>query len=182
MTTTRIQKIGYCAHDSKEGDWAFEIALDLARRLDLPLNVFGFLLDPYQRDKHEKTAPKPADPQELVRLEKELRFRYDKAAGDYVEVGFRLCHDGAWYELHRCLCRREFQVLVLAKPAEDALFLGNPMDQFIESFICPTIVVGPGGKDRIHCNQALKLIQNQIALPLVRPNSETEIASTPRWV
>ena len=165
MTTPAVERIGCCAHESREGDWAFDLALETARRLDVPLNVFGFVLDPYQRDKREKSDTQPPAPADLVRLEKELRFRYDEAAGEYVNVGFRLCGDGAWYELHRCLCRREFQLLVLARPTEDACFLGVPFEQFLESFVCPTVLVGPGSDTRIQLNRAAQMLQNQLALP-----------------
>ena len=165
MTTPRVEKIGYCAHESKEGDWAFEIALKLARQLDAPLHVFGFLIDPYQSAKPEEMAIPSVDEEELVRIEKALRFRYDEPAGDYVNVGFRLCHDNAWRELHRCLCRREFQILVLANPSDNAYFLGEPIPQFLKGFICPTIFVGPGRKDRLLVNRAANLIQEQLRLP-----------------
>jgi hypothetical protein len=182
MTTTHVEKIGYCAHDSKEGDWAFEIALMLAKQLNVQLNVFGFLLNPYEQGKNDKYVAEPVEPDQLVRLERDLRFRYDEAAGDYVNVGFRLCHDGAWYELHRCLCRREFQILVLAKPTEDANFLGKPLDQFIESFICPTILVGPGSKERIQTNHAAKMIRDQIYLPQARIGNQQNVASSSQRV
>jgi hypothetical protein len=165
MTTPRVEKIGYCAHESKEGDWAFELALKLARQLDAPLNVFGFLMDPYQSTKPKKTAIPSVDEEELVRIEKALRFRYEEAAGDYLNVGFRLCHDNAWRELHRCLCRREFQILVLANPSKNAYFLGEPIHQFLKTFICPTIFVGPGRKDRLLLNHAANLIKEQLRLP-----------------
>lgn len=165
MTTPAVERIGYCAHESREGDWAFALALETARRLDVPLNVFGFVLDPYQRDKHEKSDVQALAQSDLVRLEKELRFRYDEAAGEYVNVGFRLCGNGAWYELHRCLCRREFQLLVLARPTEDACFLGAPVEEFLESFVCPTVLVGPGSDTRIQLNRAARMLQNQLALP-----------------
>lgn len=165
MTIPRLEKIGFCAHESKEGDWAFELALKLARQLNAPLYVFGFLVDPYQKTKPKKMTIPVVDSDELVRLEKELRFRYEDASGDYLNVGFRLCHDDAWRELHRCLCRREFQILVLANPSDDAYFLGEPIHQFLKTFICPTIFVGPGRKDRLLLNHAANLIKEQLRLP-----------------
>jgi len=165
MTTPRVEKVGYCAHESKEGDWAFELALQFARQLDAPLHVFGFVVDPYQSTSPENMVIPSVEEEELVRLEKALRFRYEEPAGDYLNVGFRLCHDNAWRELHRCLCRREFQLLVLANPSEDANFLGEPIHQFLKTFICPTIFVGPGKKDRLLLNRPADLIIEQLQLP-----------------
>ncbi len=182
MTTPRVEKIGFCAHESKEGDWAFELALRLARQLDAPLHVFGFLLDPYQRTKPENMTIPSANEEELVRIEKALRFRYEEAAGDYVNVGFRLCHDNAWLELHRCLCRREFQILVLANPSEDAYFLGEPVHQFLKRFICPTIFVGPGRKDRLLVNRAANLIKEQLRLPRRRSVKHPDADHTAEYI
>ena len=42
MTSIAVQDIGFCAHFSRQGDWAFEFALSLARRLGHRLNVFYF--------------------------------------------------------------------------------------------------------------------------------------------
>jgi hypothetical protein len=50
------------------------------------------------------------------------------------------------------------------------------------SFICPTILVSPESKERIQYNQAMKMIQSQINLPLSRLDNEQRIASTPQWV
>ncbi|RJO64430.1 MAG: hypothetical protein C4523_18380 [Myxococcales bacterium] len=165
MTTTRVEKIGYCAHDSKQGDWAFELAKTLAQRLDLQLNVFSFLHDPYSRQDPKGIESSPVGEEELVRRERELRLRYDDAAGEFVNVGFKLCHDNGWAELHRCLCNREFQLLVLAKPSGDAYFLGKSIDAFAESFICPTILVGPDGKDLVHANHTAEMVREQLRVP-----------------
>ena len=40
--------IGLCAIFSREGDWAFDYALSLARHHKTKLNIFHFLESPYQ--------------------------------------------------------------------------------------------------------------------------------------
>ena len=45
-----------------------------------------------------------------------MRLYYDDLAGEYLEIGFRLCFDNTWRELHRCLAGQEFQLLVLGQP------------------------------------------------------------------
>ena len=129
MTIPRIDAVGFCAHYSRQGDWAFEFALEFSRANSLQLNVFHFLSDPYgpsNEPGHAYTT------QELSRIafdkERELRMYYDRRARDYLEVGFRLCLDDSWRELHRCLLGREFQVLVLAKPEKDTTFCGEPIE------------------------------------------------------
>ena len=47
MTATTIDAVGFCAHYSTQGDWAFEFALRLARKHGKKLNIFHFLGDPY---------------------------------------------------------------------------------------------------------------------------------------
>ena len=92
-----MQGIGYCAIFSKQGDWAFDYALSLARQHKAKLNIFHFLESPYtlRRDvvfvdaKKETTAV--VTPELVAEKDKELRLQYDDRLGDYVDVGFRLC-------------------------------------------------------------------------------------------
>ena len=143
MTTLSIKSIGFCVNYTPQGDRAFALALDLARRNHLQLNIFHFLHDPYD-------AASPRDPltgkereQRLIELERTMRLYYDEMLGDYLDVGFRLCERNERTELHRCLAKREFQLLVMAYPNEDACFGNQPLLTFVSSFVCPVIVVGP---------------------------------------
>jgi hypothetical protein len=47
MAVTTLNAVGFCAHYSQPGDWAFDYALRLARLHEIKLNVFHFLTDPY---------------------------------------------------------------------------------------------------------------------------------------
>ena len=51
MTTTAIHAVGFCAHYSRQGDWAFQLALNMARAENLQLNIFHFFSDPYGEEK-----------------------------------------------------------------------------------------------------------------------------------
>jgi hypothetical protein len=164
MTVTRIDAVGFCAHYSPQGDWAFHYALRLSRARSLRLNVFHFLADPYG----VSTIPAlpPAELADLaVARERELRLYYDALAGDYLEIGFRLCHDDGWHELHRCLCAREFQLLVLAHPAPEATFCGKPIADFADRFVCPVALVGPERPDQVHLNSSAELLADRLTLP-----------------
>ena len=46
-------------------------------------------------------------------------------------------------ELHRCLKKREFQVLVLPWPHRGCTFGRKPLERFVEAFVCPVVAVGP---------------------------------------
>jgi hypothetical protein len=165
MTIPRIKAVGFCAHYSQQGDWAFAYALRLAQQDSLQLNVFHFLSDPYDPDDDTEAR---FTKRELSRLafekERELRLYYDNLAGEYLEVGFRLCFDDSWHELHRCLAVREFQLLVLAKPAPDALFSQKPIDDFARDFVCPVILVGPDGPEQYLLNNQATLLADRLAL------------------
>jgi hypothetical protein len=178
MTTIKVDSIGFCCHDSVQGDRAFQLALTLAQRLDAQLNMFAFLNDPYS-DQQPRSIPseKPGDRELLIRLEKQWRMRYDAIAGDFLNMGFRLCHDNGWSELHRCLLHREFQMLVLARPAEHVDFLGKPIEQFAREFISPTILVGPGEHDFILGNEVANLVCRQVDFPWRRWNTADKVAS-----
>ena len=165
MTATTIDAVGFCAHYSTQGDWAFEFALELARKHGIKLNIFHFLGDPYNpRD----TGPIGMNREQfdgfLIEREKELRLYYDTRLGDYLEAGFRLCEDNEWTELHRCLCKREFQVLVLGFPQPDAVFWHRPIREFAAAFVCPVILVGPDSPDEISLNSPAALLAEKLGL------------------
>lgn len=166
MTMLSLNAIGFCAHYSEQGDWAFDYALNLSRLHGIQLNVFHFLADPYDPDDLPPDHLSPEDRTKwVIERERELRMYYDDRAGDYLEVGFRLCDDNEWKELHRCLADREFQILVLGYPGPDARFAGKPMEEFADSFVCPVILVGPGQPGQLHLNAGAALIHDKLGLP-----------------
>ena len=165
MTTQGLYAVGFCAHYSQKGDWAFEYALRLSEANSLQLNVFHFLSDPY--DPTDDTGVNlSAEEREKIAIEREreLRLYYDKRAGDYLKVGFRFCEDNEWTELHRCLLVREFQILVLAYTAPDCLFAGKPIEEFAHSFVSPVVLVGPDRSDQLRLNSRAALIVHELGL------------------
>ena len=166
MTVVAINSVGFCAHYSPQGDWAFQHALRLARQRSLQLNVFHFMCDPYEtadcvEERHTRA--------ELERMaferERELRMYYDELAGDYLDVGFRLCWDRSWRELHRCLMIGEFQVLFLARPTHDARFSGLPIEEFAHGFVCPVALVGPNRPNQVRLNSSAALVADKLGIP-----------------
>jgi hypothetical protein len=167
MTIARLNAVGFCAHYSREGDWAFEYALNLSRRHGIRLNVFHFLTDPYEPEAVAPDyLPRDARRKLVVERERELRMYYDGLAGDYLDVGFRLCEDNEWLELHRCLRIREFQILVLAYAGREALFAGKPIEEFADSFVCPLVLVGPDRPEQFRLNKPATLIVDRLGLPI----------------
>lgn len=166
MTIPRIESVGFCAHYSQQGDWAFNYALRLAQEDSLQLNVFHFLSDPYnpEDDIEERFTPQELS-QLAIEKERELRLYYDELAGEYLEIGFRLCFDNSWRELHRCLAGREFQLLVLAVPEIQARFTQKPIATFAEEFICPVILVGPEEADQFFVNSQAALMIEKLGIP-----------------
>ena len=100
----------------------------------------------------------------VVEKEKELRLHYDPKLGDYLDVGFRLCEDCEWTELHRCLLIREFQVLVLGYVGPDANFAGKPIEEFADGFVCPVVLVGPDSPQQFHLNRPAALLPDRFGL------------------
>jgi hypothetical protein len=165
MTVARLEAVGFCAHYSPQGDWAFDFAFDLCRRQGLQLNVFHFLVDPF--DPSDRTGQDVSAPERrelAIAMEKELRFHYEPKLGDYLDVGFRLCADPEWNELHRCLTRREFQLLVLPWPTAGARFAGKPLEDFADAFVCPVVLVGPESAREIHVNRPARLESDRYGL------------------
>jgi hypothetical protein len=97
--------IGLCAIFSRQGDWAFDYALSLARHHKTKLNIFHFLDSPYtlRRDVVFVDAEKPRllrlPPTSSRKKDKEMREMFEERLGDYVEVGFRLCEGNDEWEL-----------------------------------------------------------------------------------
>ncbi len=165
MTRQGLYAVGFCAHYSQQGDWAFEYALGLAERSGLQLNVFHFLEDPYDpADNSGKDLSAEERAKIAVERERELRLYYDEKAGDYLKVGFRFCEDNEWTELHRCLLVREFQVLVLADIKQGCMFAGKPIDEFAHAFVSPTVLVGPDKADQLRINTRAEMITHELGL------------------
>lgn len=165
MAIPTLNAVGFCAHYSDQGDWAFDYALRLSRRHKIQLNVFHFLSDPYDPNDTLADLLSDSDRAKLaIDREKELRLYYDQRAGDYLEVGFRLCEDAEWVELHRCLVVREFQVLVLGYIRKDVSFGLRPIEEFADAFICPVILVGPERPDQFYLNSQAQLIVDKLGL------------------
>lgn len=165
MAIPTFNAVGFCAHYSRQGDWAFDYALKLSRKHSIRLNVFHFLQDPY--DTANDPTLKMTDDEKAklaIEREKELRMYYDKRAGDYLDVGFRLCEDAEWVELHRCLLVREFQVLVLGYVGMAASFGTRPIEEFADAFVCPVVLVGPDRADQYLLNKQAALIVNKLGI------------------
>jgi hypothetical protein len=165
MAIPTLNAVGFCAHYSEQGDWAFDFALGLSRLHQIRLNVFHFLGDPYNPGDTLAQSLTDADRSKLViEREKELRLYYDHRAGDYLDVGFRLCENAEWIELHRCLLVREFQLLVLGYLHQGVPFGRQPIEKFAEAFICPVILVGPDQPNQFHLNSRARMILDKLEL------------------
>jgi len=165
MAIPTLNAVGFCAHYSKQGDWAFNYALKLSKQHSIQLNVFHFLTDPYKIDEDlADNLDHDAKTKLAIEREKELRMYYDKRAGDYLDVGFRLCEDAEWVELHKCLLIREFQILVLGYVGGDAKFGGRPIEEFAEAFVCPVVLVGPDKSIQFHLNKQATLLISKLGL------------------
>ena len=165
MAIPTLSAVGFCAHYSDQGDWAFDYALKLSKSRSLQLNVFHFLSDPYSSDGDITEKMLPDERTRLAVLkEKELRMYYDERAGDYLDVGFRLCEHAEWTELHRCLLVHEFQVLVLGYITKGIKFGRFSIEEFAEKFISPVVLVGPKNPKQVYLNSRAALMANELGL------------------
>jgi hypothetical protein len=165
MAIPTLNAVGFCAHYSDQGDWAFDYALRLSRAHQIKLNVFHFLGDPYDPDDSLTKLLSDTERAKLaIEREKELRLYYDQRAGDYLEVGFRLCEDAEWVELHRCLLVREFQLLVLGYTYAGVSFGRRPIEEFAEKFVSPVVLVGPDRANQFHLNSQAQMIVDKLGL------------------
>jgi len=167
-----MQAIGLCALFSRQGDWAFDYALTLARKHSAKLNVFQFLESPYaiRRDvvfvDAEKTKTAVVSPELIAEKDKELRMAYDERLGDDVDVGFRLCEGSNEWELKKCFKKGEYEVLVIGYQAKGADFGGTTtIEEFAHRFHGPLVLVGPENADEFYVNGKAKAIIDQLNIP-----------------
>jgi len=167
VTVQNLKGVGYCARLDTVGDWAFNVALSLARRHNIVLDVFFF------PEPCGEAHPPHGRRGELLRLsdeakielEKGVRLYYDDRLGDFVEVGFRLCEGDEEPELRRCLImRRDYDVLVLPYPAHAHRFGGRPIEEFAQAMPCPTILVGPDRENRLFVNSPARILMDRLGL------------------
>lgn len=151
--------IGLCAVFSRQGDWAFDYALSLARLHHTRLNIFHFLSSPYRirRDvvfaDAEQTRTRAVTPAFIEEKDKEMRERFEDRLGDYAEVGFRLCEGNDEFELKKCFRKGEYAILVIAYQKKGAKFGGTTtIEEFAKKFKGPLVLVGPDSPDTLYIN------------------------------
>jgi hypothetical protein len=162
MTVPAISAVGFCPNHSKPGDWALEYALRLARSAELQLNILLFLSDPFARHREPPPPPGSARNRLAVDLERGERLYLEDRLEDYLRVGCRVCEGDEPHELHRCLSRHEFQVLVLPYPTPGAVFAGVPIEEFAESLVCPAVLVGPSSSREFRLNGPASLVAHRL--------------------
>ena len=162
MTSIAIKDIGFCAHFSLQGDWAFEFALSQATRLGHRLNIFYF---PRLDWSASGSRTGDWDEDELVALDRRVREYYDEKLGDFEEVGFRVCEDLIDTELRRCLFRREYQLMVLGYLGYGSMFGDDTIEAFAYRFNGPLVLVGPDRPDQLWLNPPARLVSWRLGLP-----------------
>jgi len=164
--------IGLCAIFSREGDWAFDYALSLARHHRTRLNIFHFLESPYQLRRDmvfvdaDRKEVAPVSPDLLAKKDKELRESFDDRLGEYTDVGFRLCEGNDEFELKRCFRKGDYEILVIGYHGKGAPFGGTTtIDEFAAKFKAPVVLVGPESPDSYHINEPARRRVGDLMLP-----------------
>ncbi len=160
--TPRIVKgVGLCSVFSRQGDWAFDYALFLARQHRTKLSIFQFLESPYKLRRDvvfidaEKKETGQVTPELIARKDQELRHAFEDRLGDYSEVGFRLCEGNDEFELRKCFRKGEYEVLVIGYASRGAAFGGTTtIDSFARRSRSPVVLVGPDAPDCYYLNEA----------------------------
>ncbi len=164
--------VGLCAIFCRQGDWAFDYALSLARRNKAKLNIFHFLESPYslRRDvvfvDANRTETAQVTPDLIARKDKEMREMFDDRLGDYLNVGFRLCEGNDEFELKKCFRKGDYDVLVIGYRAVGAAFGGTTtIERFAAAFKGPVVLVGPDSADSFYLNEPAVRSLSDLRLP-----------------
>lgn len=151
--------VGLCAVFSRQGDWAFDYSLALARHHGTRLNIFHFLDSPYtlRRDvvfqDEERTITARVTPDLVAERDRHMRQMYDDRLGDYAEVGFRLCEGNNEWELKKCFKKGQYEILVIGYNGKRADFGGTTtIEEFAAKFKAPVVLVGPDAPDSFYLN------------------------------
>ena len=162
MTMYSVNKIGLVSHYSPQGNWAFTLAFELARRNLLQLNIFCFPESSYTVpfDNAENAGEDTgAYKKVLIDEERKLREFYDPYLGEYEEVGFKLCtRDRHNFDLRSCLRKKDFQVLVIPYISKEMQMDDMPIEEFAYVFTAPVILVGPERETEYSINSPAKLL------------------------
>lgn len=144
---------------SRQGEWAFEFALALAKRHRTRLNVFEILESPHVirreevfiDEKRQKTAF--ATPELLSEKEMELKQAFVEELGDFKDVAFHACAGDDEWELNKHFKRGDFEVLICGYEAKGAKFGGTQsIEDFASRFRGPLVLVGPNSRDSYYIN------------------------------
>ena len=167
-----MKGIGLCAIFSRQGDWAFDYALSLARHHKTKLNIFHFLESPYilRRDvvfvDAEKTKTAPVTPDFIAKKDREMREMFDERLGDYVDVGFRLCEGNDEWELRKCFKKGDYEVLVIGYKEKGAAFGGTTtIEEFATKFKGPIVLIGPDRADSFCINEHAQKRLEELLIP-----------------
>lgn len=165
MTQVNLDSVGLCAHYSSQGDWAFDLALEIVQERNLQLNIFYFLENPFDPS---DLLPSNISYEEKRRLsierERKLRFTYDERLKDHLRVGFRVCERQERLELHKCLLNREFQLLVVPCPEKGIMFGNVTVEEFAAGFISPTLLVGPDFPRQVCYNKPAGMMLDKLGV------------------
>jgi hypothetical protein len=171
-TVGKMKGVGLRSSFSRQGDWAFEYALSLARHHNCSLNIFHFFESPYTLRKDvvfldaEKRATIHVTPDYLAKKDKEMRQHWDERLGDYLKVGFRLCEGNNEWELMKCFKKGDYESLIVGYDANGADFGdGTTIEEFSQKFKGPMVLVGPDSPDQYHVNRAAEKRLYELLIP-----------------
>ena len=168
-----MKTIGLCTHFSQTDEWAFNFALELARKHDWKLTICHWLNSPYslRRDivypsLSEGGEPQPITPELLTKLELELRQYFEPKLGDFTDVAFKLCEGMYQVELTRCFRQNLLDLVVLGYTPDDPVTSNEqPLEEFAAHLNYPMVIVGPDATDQFMLNQAAKGWLDELQLP-----------------
>ena len=162
MSVINIDKIGLVAHYSEQGDWAFNLAFELAQKYKHQFNIFYFPESSYNKPFDNKLSveqKKSVREENLITEERKLREYYDRYLKDYENVGFKLCTRNRHnYDLRSCLRKKEFQLLIIPFINQEMMVDSFTIKEFAYSCVAPVILVGPDRANHYHINSPARLL------------------------
>jgi hypothetical protein len=167
-----MKGVAVLASFSRQGAWAFEFALALAKRHQTRLSVYRILESPhavrreevYVDDKKQKTAF--VTHELLAQKEKELREAFIEELGDFQDVAFYTCEGDDEWELNKHFKRSDYEVLVCGYEAKGASFgATQSIEDFASRFRGPLVLVGPNTKDTYYLNGKARERLPELGIP-----------------
>lgn len=167
-----MKGVAVLASFSRQGEWAFEFALTLAKKHQTRLDIYSILASPhalrreevYVDDKKQRTAI--VTPEIIAQKERELREAFAEELGDFTDVAYHVSEGDEEWELNKHFKRGAYDLLVVGYEGKGGnVGASQTIEDFASRYRGPLVLVGPGSRDSYFLNKKAKERLPDLGIP-----------------